>query len=276
MGAVLLTVVLVLSSGQAAGADAAGGESIAAAARDPTAPVTAFQIQYRYTSSFHNLPDADQGSLVLQPIVPWKWGEQRHITRVTVPYVTSGPDWGQLADSAATGIPPNFTPTGKQEGLADIAAVDLLIFDADWGRWGVGAATVLPTASDPALGSEKWSVGPAFVAITTKGAWQMGALAQWLVSVAGESDRDDVNTLTLQPFGGYGFGKGWSVQLSEAVYNYDIERGRLTSIPLGLRVEKLVQIGDLPVRLYAEYEYNFKDSEVSPENIFRIAVVPLL
>ena len=47
---------------------------LAAQARDPTAPVTAFVTRYDYISDFHNLKGADQQQLVLQPIIPWKWG----------------------------------------------------------------------------------------------------------------------------------------------------------------------------------------------------------
>lgn len=253
-----------------------GGKSLAEQARDPTASLTAFAVRYDYIESFHNLPDASQTQIVVQPIIPWKWGEQRHIARLTVPYVTNAPDWGLLSQQAAAGLPPNFVPTQEQEGLADIAAVDLLIFDTSWGRQGFGAAIVMPTASDPALGSEKWSIGPAYVAITKFGEVSAGFLAQWLVSVAGDKNREDVNSFSLQPFAGYGFGDGWSVQLSDMNFNYDLKRDRWNSVPLGVRIEKLITIGNLPARLYVEYEHNFKDDDVAPANTIRIAFVPLL
>ena len=252
------------------------GKSLAEQARDPTASVTAFAIRYDFIESFHNLPNADQTQLVLQPIIPWKWGEQKHIARFTASYVTSGPDWGILAQEAANSIPPNYTPTAKQEGLADISAVDLLIFDTSWGRQGIGAAIIMPTASDPALGSEKWSIGPAYVAITKFGDVSAGFLAQWLYSIAGEDDRDDINSFSVQPFAGYGFGDGWSVQLSDMNFNYDLKRDRWTSVPLGGRIEKLITIGKLPARLYFEYEHNFIDDDVASKNTIRIAFVPLL
>ena len=251
-------------------------KSLAEQARDPTASLTAFAIRYDYIESFHNLPNADQGQVVLQPIIPWKWGNQRHIARLTAAYVTNGPDWGIIADEAAGGVPPNYTPTANKEGLADIAAVDLLIFDTSWGRQGIGAAIIMPTASGPALGSEKWSIGPAYVAITKFGPVSAGFLAQWLYSVAGEDDRDDINIFSLQPFAGYGFGDGWSVQLSDMNFNYDLKRDRWTSVPLGGRIEKLITIGKLPARLYLEYEHNFKDDDVAPKNTIRLAFVPLL
>ena len=255
---------------------AAGGTSLAEQARDPTAPVTAVQIRYDYVASFHGLPDADQGSIVLQPIIPFKWGEQRHIARITLPYVVNAPDWGSLSDDSGAGIPPNFVPTADQSGLGDMALVDLLIYDAPWdGRWGFGAAAVLPTASDPALGAEKLSVGPAVVAMAKAGALQYGGLGQWLFSVAGDSDRDDVNVLALQPFASYGLSDGWAVGTSELVYNYNFDVGSWTNVPLGARVEKLVSWAGLPSRVYVDVEYNFWDGDVVPAWTFRLAYVPL-
>jgi hypothetical protein len=111
---------------------------LASQARDPTAPVTAFVIRYDFISNFHNLPDTSQQQLVLQPVIPWKWGKQVHIARVTVPYVTSAPYWGQLAEDEANGLPPNYTPTKDVIGLADTALDDLIVMPTSWGRvkWG--------------------------------------------------------------------------------------------------------------------------------------------
>ncbi len=271
----VMCLALCVVSTVAVRAEDKAGASLAEQARDPTASLTAFAIRYDWVASFYNLPGANMGQVVLQPIVPWKWGEQQHIARITVPYVTNSPDWGLLSEQAADGLPPNYVPTADQKGLADIAAVDLLIFKTSWGRQGIGAAIVMPTASDPALGSEKWSIGPAYVAITKFGNVQAGFLAQWLFSVAGNKNRDDINSLALQPFAGYGFGDNWSVQLSEMTFNYDFARSSWNSIPLGVRLEKLLIIGKLPVRIYGEVEHNFADSEVAPDWTYRIAFVPL-
>jgi len=46
------------------------GQSLAEQARDLTASLTAFAIRFDWISSFHNLPDADQGQLVLNPVIP--------------------------------------------------------------------------------------------------------------------------------------------------------------------------------------------------------------
>ena len=270
-----ISLSLLLTMSLQAFANSENLEDLAAAARDPTKPMTALAIRYDITPSFYNLENADMQQLTIQPIIPWKLGNYQHIARITIPYVTDGPDWGLIAEDPAGGIPPNYVPTANQEGLGDISLVDLVVLKTSWGRQGFGGALVIPTASDPALGSEKWSLGPAYVAITKIDEFQGGVLTQWLFSVAGESDRDDVNSLVLQPFGGFGLDGGWSVNASEMVFNYNIETSKWASLPLGVRVEKLIKVGKLPVRLFVDVEHNFADSGVAPENTVRFAFVPL-
>ena len=252
--------------------------NLAAEARDPTASVTALSIRYDLVSSFHNLPDASQGTLVVQPVIPWKLGDNPHVARVTAGYVVNAPDWGVLAENAAVGnLPPDYTPTEGLTGLGDLAAVDFFLYKAPWsGRWGIGPALVIPTATDPALGGGKWSVGPAAVAIYRTGELQLGLLGQGLFSFAGASDRDDLNMISVQPFGGLGFGDGWSVGMSDIKYNYNLDAKRWASAALGLRLEKLVQFGEQPVRLFFDAEHQFIDDIVAAEWTYRFAVVPLL
>ena len=276
IGCATLVVSLSLSGGVGVAEE---GGNLAERARDPTQPLTAFQVRVDYVSDFHNLADGDMTSIVLNPIIPWKWGDRQHIARITGAYVADGPDWATLeevGEGAQGGIPPNYVPTANKSGLSDITAVDVMIFDAPFGRQGIGATVVLPTASDSALGSEKWSIGPAYVAMTKIGKVQGGFLAQWLFSVAGDKDRDDINSLVFQPFAGIGLGNNWSLNTSEMIFNYDLERSRWNSLPLGIRLEKLVQMGNLPVRVFVDYEHNFQDSGVGPKNIFRLGFVPLL
>jgi hypothetical protein len=101
-------------------------------------------------------------------------------------------------------------------------------------------------------------------------------LAQWLFSVAGDSDRDDVNNLTIQPFGGFSLKNNWSINTSFMAFNYNFKSSRWTSLPLGFSVEKLIKLGSKNARLFFQYEYNFADDSVAPKNTFRIALVPLL
>jgi hypothetical protein len=53
-----------------------------------------------------------------------------------------------------------------------------------------------PTATDPLLGSGKWSAGPAVVALTMQGHWVIGALANNQWSFAGWGSKN-VNQMLI-------------------------------------------------------------------------------
>lgn len=134
------------------------GSNLAQQARNPTASLTMMQIVVNHVPSFYNLEGADQTSIVIMPIIPFKTGKLQHIARIILPYVAAGQDWGILAQSAEGIIPPpNFVPTADKTGLSDLSLFDVLIFPAPWngGRLAAGVSAILPLASDPALGTEK-------------------------------------------------------------------------------------------------------------------------
>jgi hypothetical protein len=266
-------VALLLAGGPAAAAD----EDLAAQARDPTAAITAFQIRYDWTASFHNLPNQDLGTVVVQPIIPFKIGAQRHIARITVPYITNAPDISSAGGAIDQNpIPPNYIPTSNVRGLGDSTILDVLLFDRDWGRLGVGGVLSVPTATNSALGTGKWSLGPALVGIGRSGKWQYGVLGMGLFSVAGPSDRQNVSAVTLQPFASYDLGNNWSVGMSEVSYTYNFRQSRWADVPIGGRIEKLVQLGKVPVRIFVDAEYNLRNDDIAPRWTFRLAFIPLL
>ena len=221
------------------------GQSLDQAANDPTASLMSVQIQNLYIGDYHNLDNESGNIILLRSAVPFKTGSLNHIARATLPIVTSSPS--------------------RESGLGDLVLFDLLAFDKSWGRWGAGIVGMAPTASDDTLGAGKWAVGPAvgFVARSQKLMW--GAFNQNLFSFAGDDDRDDVNVSILQPIVNYSLPNKWSIGVSEMNIAYDWERSAWTSLPLGMKVNKLVRFGNLPVMFSGSYEYNFQDDYVAPE-----------
>jgi hypothetical protein len=122
----------------------APGQSLSEQTTDPTASLMSLSLQNWFTASFHRLSNQDANTIVFRPVIPFRTGDLSHILRVTLPYVS-------------------HSPAGS--GLSDTAIFDLLVFNASWGRWGIGPLLVLPTASKNSLGSEKWSAGPAVGAV---------------------------------------------------------------------------------------------------------------
>jgi hypothetical protein len=55
------------------------------------------------------------------------------------------------------------------------------------------------------------------VVLTQPGKWVIGALTNNIWSFAGDSDRDNVNLMTVQLFVNYNFGKVWYVSSSPII-----------------------------------------------------------
>jgi hypothetical protein len=114
----------------------------------------------------------------------------------------------------------------------------------------------LPTATDKSLGSGKWSIGPSFDYEFESGRWFAGAIALQVWSIAGPSDRKDVNLLMIKPFivynvvkrfdliyMPYGVSVYWDKPAGEDVYlplggggQYQIPLGSETTLNMGLQL----------------------------------------
>ena len=230
---------------------APGGQSLGQAASDPTASLMSFQINDWYTAKFHGLDDETANQLVFRAVIPFSTGGFDHIFRATVPFITDHP----VADS----------------GLSDSTIFDLVVFDEDWGRWGVGAVALLPTGGE-ASGAEKWGLGPALGFTVRSPGLLWGVFNQNVFTVAGDDDREDVNISIFQPILSHRLGAGWSVGVSDMNLTYDWEGGRFSSLPLGAKVSKLLRLAGSPVQFSAQYEHDFADDEIGPADTFRFTI----
>lgn len=190
----------------------------------------------------------------IQPLVPFDLGEDwRLLARAVIP-VAHVP-WPETAD-----------------GLSDIG---LLLFltpsRADKLVWGVGPGVLLPTATDDRLGTEKWSAGPAAALVYLEGPWVVGAVAQNLWSFAGDSDRRDVNLMTLRPLVNYNLPDGWYLSSSPSIAaNWEADGGDRWLVPLGGGVGKVFAIGGQRMSLLVESYYHVVSPEVGPDWQLRV------
>ena len=143
---------------------------------------------------FQNYTDYDIGpnngvknTLNFQPGIPVKLSPKLTlITRVVLPIVTQY----------------NVTSAySKQSGLSD-AVVSAFFSPAGKNGvvWGIGPALLIPTATDPLLGTKKLGLGPTGVILKQAGHLTFGALVNQLWSVAGDKDRANVSQFFIQPF----------------------------------------------------------------------------
>lgn len=119
--------------------------------------------------------------------------------------------------------------------------------------WGAGATTMFPTASKDLFGTEKYSAGPAALALYMGKKWKFGALGQQWWSFAGDSDREDVSRMNLQYFWFYNLGNLWQIGAAPNITaNWKADSDNRWTVPFGIGVNKTVKIGRLPVRFAVE------------------------
>ena len=119
--------------------------------------------------------------------------------------------------------------------------------------WGVGPVFLLPTASDSLLGGEKWGLGPTGVVLTQRGPWTVGALANHIWSVGGDSSRADISATFVQPFLSYTTKSATSFVLNtESTYDW---KGETWSVPINMAVNQMLKFGRQPVQIGAGVRY---------------------
>jgi len=141
-------------------------------------------------------------------------------------------------------------PSGVRiNGLGDTTA-SLFLTHENPGKtiWGLGPAFLLPTATNNALGTEKFGLGPTIVVLRQPRPWTFGILANHIWSVDGSLDRESVNQTFLQPFVNYNVGAGLALgAISEVSINWKNDGG--TTAPLLFSVSKVTKLGNRPVNL---------------------------
>jgi hypothetical protein len=192
--------------------------------------------------------------LNVQPVIPINITENWNlITRVIMPVINQ---------------PSLFPGMDSATGLGDINPT-FFMSPAKPGSliWGLGPTFTLPTATDELLGSEKWSTGPAAVALTIQGPWVFGALMNNQWSFAGNNKRDKVNQMILQPFVNYNLPGGWYLTSSPVLTaNWAAERGGdVWTVPLGAGAGKLFRVGRLPINAQLAAYGNVAKPEFGPD-----------
>ena len=151
--------------------------------------------------------DRTQNVLNIQPVIPINAGKEWSlIIRWIVPVIYQPVGVQQPLPQA--GDPPS-TQSGVY-GFGDMQPAFFLSPKKGKVIWGVGPQLLLPTATKTGvLGQGKFGMGPSAVLLVLPGKWTVGALFNYVWSVAGHSNLPDVNQFLLQYFINYNLSKGW-------------------------------------------------------------------
>jgi hypothetical protein len=232
--AVVLAAATRLAAAQAVSAEDANKSN------NPLNPAPAVSFQDYYNAKLYG-SDRYTNDLLLRgtlPILPGETIKAPQIFRLTVPVSTRPQPGG-----------------GYTTGLGDLNLFDIFLLGKTAGgtEYGAGPLLTLPTASHDLLGTGKWQAGAAFALVHPEPGGILGALIQWQASFAGDKDRADVNTLTLQPLVIHNLKGGWYLR-SSGVWTFDLENDH-HYIPLGIGAGKVWKSGKDTFNLFAEPQW---------------------
>ncbi len=217
-------------------------EYLAKATQNPLASM--ISLPFQNNTNFGIGPDDDtQNILNIQPVWPFSLSEDwNFITRTIIPVISQ------------PGVAPGESRTN---GLGDVTFTGW-VSPKNSGKWiwGAGGALVLPTATDDALGNDKWSVGPSVVVLTMPGKWVIGSLISNVWSIGGSGDQD-VNFFTWQYFINYNMDNGWYLTSAPIITaNWEADSDNTWTVPFGGGVGKIFRIGKQPLNAQVSAYYN--------------------
>ena len=144
--------------------------------------------------------------------------------------------------------------------------------------WGAGITTMWPIASRDLFGSEKYSAGPAGLAMYMGPKWKFGVLAQQWNSYAGDNGRASVNSFNAQYFWFYQLPHLWQIGAAPSITaDWNADSNNRWTVPLGIGVNKTFMVGKLPLRIAFEVH----KTVLQPDNYgqdwnFRVVLIPII
>jgi hypothetical protein len=237
---------------------APSAEDLRAKAQNPIANLITVPIEATFDFGATN---GNAIFIQFQPVIPIKTKHVLFVNRTIVPLIS--------APGGITGQPGNPEPTtgGYAFGLGDILHSTFLVpAKASKVTWGVGPAIGFPTATSDQLGSGKWTLGPTAVVLTQPKPWSLGLLVANLWSIAGDSDRDSINQMIIQPFVSYNMDGGWFLTTSPIITaNWGAESSQRWTVPLGGGVGRMFSIGEQPVNAFLQAFYMVEAPDGAPD-----------
>jgi len=243
-------------------------EEIAAELANPNTPMASLNLKLQYRTFDGTLPGASSQSsttLLFQPSFPFSLDNGDVVFfRPAIPV--------QLDFSFPDASPSGF---GSESGIGDIA------FDLAYGRttktgmlYAGGMIASLPTATDDALGSDRYTLGPEFMVGKLTKKYVLGIFPnhQWDV---GGSGNKEINLTTIQVFGTYLPGGGWNYG-SSPIISYDHVAHQWT-LPLNFTFGKTVIWNGRAWKLSTEINYFVNQPDAfGPELFIGFNVAPVV
>ena len=212
---------------------------------------------------------------VIEPIIPVPLGNTGWalVNRPILPIAINAPI--PVAGSGGGAAEGGTFSFDSHDGLGDLTFFSLLAPPVKGNfKYGFGPSFQFPTATRDELGSEKYSVGPAAVALYGTAKFTVGMLTQSWFSFAGNDNRNDVKKSTFQYFAFYNFTPQWGIGMAPIIsVNWDAkDNGDKLALPIGLGVTHTFKVGKFPARMLLEGQYYaVQRDSFGPESNIRLA-----
>jgi hypothetical protein len=212
-------------------------------------------VQFNFASN-GGLGDATQLVTNVQPVLPLPINDDVNlISRTIVPFVSQ-----PLADGE------------RITGIADIQQ-QIYFSPAHPGKliWGFGPIFSFPTATNAAVQTGQFALGPTAVLLTMQGPWVIGAVANNLFKIAGSDNTTAINSFFAQPFINYNLKRGWAFSTAPAITaDWNAESGQQWTVPLGLGVSKITRVGSQPMNVIIQYYRNVVRPDAAGADVVRM------
>lgn len=253
---VLSLTILIFTTCITYGQDASNSD-LAKQAQNPVANLISLPLQNN--TNFSIGPDDEtQNILNIQPVWPVSINDNWNLITRTILPVVSQPNILTGGD-------------GRINGLGDTTFTGFFS-PKDSGKliWGAGPVFLIPTATDDALGSDKWGAGASVVLLTMPGKWVVGSLFSNVWSFAGSGDQD-VNLFTWQYFINYNLPNKWYLTSAPIITaNWEADSDNTWTVPFGGGIGKIFNIGKQPMNGQISAYYNVEKPEFGPDWQLRV------
>jgi hypothetical protein len=250
------------------GAAAPSSAEIAAELSNPNTAVATLNFKNQFRWFEGDLPDADDQwgyTLLFQPALPFVLDRgDKIIWRPALPLVIDQPVFE-----------PSKNGFRGESGLGDIVFDLAYAPKLDSGLlFAAGLIASLPTATDDALGTDRWTLGPELLIgkITPSTVIGLFPNHQWDIGGSGDAD---ISLTSIQAFYTYLPGGGWSIGSGPTI-TYDCEAEQWT-VPLQINSGKTIVIGGRPWKLSAELNYYVEKADTfGPQWLLSFNIAPVV
>ena len=249
----IITLIFVITVLLTQSAIAEKKDDLAKKLANPLAALISMPIQANYDENIGPDDDGSVWKINIQPVIP----------------VSINDNWNLISRTIIPIIDQDDVPIkgSGESGLGDI--LQSVFFspkeptDSGW-IWGVGPALLMDTASNDALGGEKWGIGPTAVALKQKGPLTYGILVNHIESFAGNDDREDISSTYMQPFLAYITKTKTTIGLNiESTYDWE---GDEWSVPINLTVSQMLKISSQVLQVAGGVRYWADSPSGAPED----------